>query len=165
MTAMFLILLVLLIAVPIAELYVIVQVAQEIGVLETIALLIIVSAIGAWLVKREGLAVLARVQDQIEHGRVPTKELVDGLLLLLAGALMLTPGFLSDVLGILLILPPTRAVVRSIAIRSFRGRVVSGRGVHFGGGRVWTRVYDVRERDADDGGPPSPPRPPHGELE
>ena len=80
MTAMVLILLVLLIAVPIAELYVIVQVAQEIGVLETIALLIIVSAIGAWLVKREGLAVLARVQDQIEHGRVPTKELVDAVL-------------------------------------------------------------------------------------
>ncbi|HEX7096711.1 MAG TPA: FxsA family protein [Acidimicrobiales bacterium] len=159
---MFLILLVLLIAVPIAELYVIVQVAQELGVLNTIALLIIVSAIGAWLVKREGLQILLRVQNELARGRVPTKPLVDGALLLFAGALMLTPGFLSDIVGILLILPPTRAVVRNLAIRSFRGRIMSGRGVHFGRGRAWARVVNVEVRDDDR---PPPPRPPRGELD
>src|SRR5690606_12227453 len=129
---------------------------------------IIISAIGAWLVKYEGLSILVRMQEQVERGRVPAKELVDGVLLLLAGVLMLVPGFLSDVLGVLLILPPTRAVVRRVVMRSFQGRIVSGRGVHFGSfgsSRVWTRVYDVRERDPDDRDQPPPPSPPRGELD
>ena len=86
---------VLLILVPIAELYVIVQVASGIGVLETIALLILVSIAGAWLVKWQGLVTIARFQRQVAAGKVPTAEIVDGVLIILAGALLLTPGFLS----------------------------------------------------------------------
>jgi UPF0716 protein FxsA len=145
---------------PIVELYVIVQVAQEIGVLETIAALIIISFVGAWLVKSAGLAVLVRMQRQLAAGRMPTNEIVDGALLLLAGALMVAPGFISDVIGILLILPPTRAVFRRLALRSFRKQMQSGGAATWGSGRVWSRV--VVDVDSHDDEPPR--RPPSGEL-
>jgi UPF0716 protein FxsA len=103
---------VLFLVVPIAELAVIIRVGQWLGVADTIALLIIMSMTGAWLAKREGLAVLRRIQHQLEMQRVPGAELLDAGLILLAGALLLTPGFLTDVVGILLILPPIRAGLR-----------------------------------------------------
>ena len=107
-----LVLFVLFVVFPIAELAVIVQVADSIGIFETIALLILVGVAGAWLCKREGIGVLRRIQTRVDRGEVPTKELLDGGLIMLAGAFLLAPGFISDVLGILLLLPPTRAVVR-----------------------------------------------------
>ncbi len=110
----------LFLVVPIAELYVIVQVTHSLGVLETIALLIGVSVVGAWLAKVAGLGVLNRLQQTVRQGRVPSAELVDGALVLFAGALMITPGFLSDVLAILLLLPPTRAVARGLLLRRIR---------------------------------------------
>ena len=109
----------LFIGVPFAEIYVLLQVGHTIGVVNTLGLLILVSVVGAWLAKREGLGVLRRMQRSIDSGKVPGTELVDGFLILLAGALMLTPGFLTDVLAILLLLPPIRAVVR----RELRRRV------------------------------------------
>ena len=110
----------LLIVAPLVELYVIIQVAQVIGGWETIALLIVESAIGAWLLKRQGLSTLRRITEAVDAGRVPGKELVDGLLLLVAGALMLAPGFLGDVIAYLLLLPPTRAPIRAVVLRRFR---------------------------------------------
>jgi UPF0716 protein FxsA len=109
----------LFIGVPFAEIYVLLQVGHAIGVVNTLGLLILISVVGAWLAKREGLGVLRRMQRSIDAGRVPGTELVDGFLILLAGALMLTPGFLTDILAILLLLPPVRAVVR----RELRRRV------------------------------------------
>jgi UPF0716 protein FxsA len=111
------------IVVPLAELYVILQVGQAIGVLDTIGLLILISVVGAWLAKREGIGVLRRIQRSIEAGRVPGTELIDGFLILLAGALMLTPGFLTDILAILLLLPPVRVVVRRQLRRVFARRI------------------------------------------
>lgn len=113
------ILIALFIGVPFAEIYVLLQVGQAIGAVNTLGLLIVISVVGAWLAKREGLGVLRRMQRSIDSGRVPGTELVDGFLILLAGALMLTPGFLTDILAILLLLPPVRAVVR----RELRRRV------------------------------------------
>ena len=113
------ILIALFIGVPFAEIYVLLQVGQAIGAINTLVLLILISVVGAWLAKREGLGVLRRMQRSIDSGRVPGTELVDGFLILLAGALMLTPGFLTDILAILLLLPPVRAVVR----RELRRRV------------------------------------------
>ena len=104
----------LFLAVPVAELYVILQVTHSVGVPETILLLIGVSVLGAWLAKLAGLGVLNRLQQTVRAGRVPSAELVDGALVLFAGALLITPGFLSDCLAILLLLPPSRAVVRGI---------------------------------------------------
>jgi UPF0716 protein FxsA len=123
--------------VPLVELFVLLQVGQAIGVLNTIGLLVLMSILGGWLMKREGLGVVRRVQAAVNAGRVPGTELVDGFLILLGGALMLTPGFLSDVLGILLLVPPVRAVVRRVAAR--RLAVMA---VHRAGGRL-PRVIDV----------------------
>lgn len=112
----------LFLVVPIAELYVLVQVAQGIGILNTIGVLVLVSVVGAWLCKREGIGVLRRIVASLDRFELPRRELVDGALILLAGALLITPGFLSDCLGVLLLLPPTRAVARGAVLRSLSRR-------------------------------------------
>lgn len=106
--------------VPIAEIYVIAKVAGGIGVPETILLLVVISVVGAWLTKAAGLGVLRRLQRTVRDGRVPSAELVDGALVLLAGALLLTPGFLSDCLAVLLLVPPTRSLARGAVLRRIR---------------------------------------------
>ena len=106
---------------PIVELYVIIQVAQVIGGWETMALLIVESILGAWLMKRQGRGVLARIQTSLDDGRMPTKELVDGGLILFAGALMLTPGFITDILGFVLLVPPTARAGAGRAHASLQG--------------------------------------------
>lgn len=105
------------IVVPIVELAVIIWVGEQIGVLNTIGLLLILSLGGAWLVKREGLGVLRRFRAQLDARRMPGREVADGVLILLAGVLLLTPGFVTDALGLLLLLPPVRAAVRALALR------------------------------------------------
>ena len=143
---MFVVLALVFLVVPIAELYVIVQVAGGIGIPETILLLIGISFVGAWLARVAGLGVLNRLQRTVRAGKVPSAELVDGALVLFAGALMITPGFLSDCLAILLLLPPTRAVFRGVVLRRIREggglfRVVSsvptGRPGSTGADDVW----------------------------
>ena len=109
--------------VPIIELAVIIQVGQAIGVWPTIALLLAISIGGAWLVKREGLGVWERFRRQVDAGRVPGKEIADGVMIIFAGALLLTPGFVTDVLGILLLLPPVRAFIRATVLSRLVVRV------------------------------------------
>ncbi|MDP1850289.1 MAG: FxsA family protein [Solirubrobacteraceae bacterium] len=123
---MALLLVFLFIVVPIVELYVIIQIGQAIGVLPTIALLILDSVLGAALMRSQGRAVWRRFNGAIAEGRVPGREVMDGALVIFGGALLLTPGFLSDILGLILLLPPTRAVVRAVLLRRFAGRVVAG---------------------------------------
>jgi len=140
---MFLLLLILLVALPIAELAVLVQVASATSVLDTIGLLILVSIVGVWLAKRAGLGVIARMRETQARGEPPSRELADGALILLAAALLVLPGFITDVVGILLLLPPVRAVVRTLLLRRLRnsGNVVMvggrGRGAARGGVEVW----------------------------
>ena len=119
---MFVVLVLLFVVAPIAELYVILQVTHSIGIPETILLLIGISFVGAWLARLAGFSVLNRLQRTVRAGKVPSSELVDGALVLFAGALMITPGFLSDVLAILLLLPPSRSVVRNLVLRRLRTR-------------------------------------------
>lgn len=157
---MFGIILLLFLVVPLIELYVIIRVADSLGVLETIGLLVLVSFIGAWLVKFQGLGVIRRIQQQLTRGVMPATELVDGALVLFAGALMLTPGFVTDAVGLLLLIPPTRAPIRALLIRQFRGRVtiadMASPGAVFRTGSVDVDGY---ERDPDDPDPPeAPPR-------
>jgi UPF0716 protein FxsA len=102
------------IAIPIAELYVIIQVGQVLGIFPTIVLLVFMSIAGAWLCKREGLRAWRRFRSALEEPRIPAEEVVDGALVLLAGALMLTPGFLTDVMGLLFVLPVTRVLVNRL---------------------------------------------------
>ena len=119
---MLVVLAVLFLVLPIAELYVVVQVAGGIGILNTIGLLVVVSVVGAWLCRREGMGVLRRVRRSLDRYELPTRELVDGALILFAGALLLTPGFLTDCLAIVLLVPPTRAVVRGVVLRALDRR-------------------------------------------
>jgi UPF0716 protein FxsA len=123
---------------PLVELAVIVQVAGALGVLNTIGLLIAVSLVGAWLAKREGLLTLRRIQAALGRGDLPSREVADGALILMAGALMIAPGFISDVVALLLLFPPTRAVIRPVLVRSLakRGRArVTVMGTRGAGGR------------------------------
>ncbi|MEA3019642.1 MAG: protein FxsA [Actinomycetota bacterium] len=110
----------LFLVVPLAELYVIIQVAHAIGAFNTIGLLFLDSLLGGWLMKREGLGVMRRLQAKLQNGEVPGRELVDAFLIMLGGALMLAPGFITDILGMALLLPPVRAVIRAALARRFR---------------------------------------------
>lgn len=107
----------LFIVVPVLELWLILQVGSLIGVLPTILLLLVDSIVGAWLVKSQGGQVWLRFRETAGAGRVPAGEAVDGFLVILGGTLLLVPGFLSDIAGLLMVLPPTR--------RLFRGRVIA----------------------------------------
>lgn len=114
---MALLLVIVFLVAPLVELAVIIQVADSIGALNTIGLIILVSIAGAWLAKYAGLGVLRRIRAALARGEMPSTEVADGGLVLLAGALMIAPGFVSDGLAILLLLPPTRALVRAPLMR------------------------------------------------
>ena len=111
------------IVVPIAELAIIIQVGQEIGVLWTIVLLLADSILGSLLVRSQGRSAWRRFTTAMQAGRPPATEVVDGALILLGGALLLTPGFLSDLMGIALLAPPTRALLRRVALRRVIARM------------------------------------------
>ncbi|MGI8774429.1 MAG: FxsA family protein [Actinomycetota bacterium] len=141
---MFPVLFFLLILVPIAELYVIVQTSQAIGIGLTLLLLIGISIAGAWLLKREGTATWRLLQESLRQSQVPTKHVTDGALILLGGALLLTPGFITDAVGFLLVLPPTRAVVKN----SFR-KLLGGWALKRSGpaGYIGYRAYEARVKN------------------
>jgi len=120
-----LLLVLLFIVVPIAELYVLIQIGQAIGILPTIALLILDSILGAILMRSQGRAAWMRFNRALAEGRVPGREVIDAVLVIFGGALLLTPGFLSDILGLILLLPPTRAIVRRVLVRRFGARLVA----------------------------------------
>jgi UPF0716 protein FxsA len=117
-------LVVVFIVVPILELAVIIQVGQEIGVLPTIAILILDSLLGSLLMRSQGRAAWRRFNEALAGGRPPAREVLDGVLIIFGGALLLTPGFLTDILGLLLLVPPTRAVFRGLLVRRLGARLV-----------------------------------------
>jgi UPF0716 protein FxsA len=144
------------IVVPIAELYVIIQVGQQIGVLWTIAILVADSILGSMLMRSQGRAAWRRFNVALQAGRPPAREVLDGVLVIFGGALLLTPGFLTDILGLLLLLPPTRAVVRRILVHRFADRMIAsatrrGPPPGFGPprGRAGTRPGDVEGTAVD----------------
>jgi UPF0716 protein FxsA len=118
-------LVILFVIVPIAELALIIQVGQAIGVWWTIALLVGDSVLGSMLMRSQGRAAWRRFNAATAEGRVPAREVLDGVLVIFGGALLLTPGFLSDVLGLLLLLPPTRAIVRGLLVRRLADRMIA----------------------------------------
>ncbi|HET9421475.1 MAG TPA: FxsA family protein [Nocardioides sp.] len=107
-------LLVVFVVVPIVEIYVLIQVGQVIGPWWTILLLIADSILGTWLIRREGGRAWRALRTALDSGRMPAKELADGALILVGGTLMLSPGFVTDAFGILLILPVTRPLFRRL---------------------------------------------------
>jgi len=144
----FLLLLFLFVAVPILEIYVIIQVGQAIGALWTIALLIADSILGSLLMRAQGRTAWRRFQLALSEGRIPAREVLDGVLVIFGGAFLLTPGFCSDIVGALLLLPPTRAVIRRIAVRRFSFQLLGDLGP---GPRVWPPRSGPRADGADAG--------------
>ena len=150
------VLLVVLLIVPIAELYVIVQVADQIGIGLTLLALIAVSVAGTWLLKREGTATYFRAREVLAAGGIPSKELTDGFLILFGGALLLTPGFLTDVVGLVLIFPPTRAPLKRFFQTIVFGKLVKRYPVAAGG--VYSaKVVRERRSSTRTSSPDSPP--------
>src|SRR3954447_18157333 len=145
------------IVVPLAELYVIIQVGNLIGLVPTLVLLLLDAILGSMLLRYQGRAAWIRFNRALAEGRLPHKEVFDGVLVIMGGALLLTPGFLTDILGLILLIPPTRALVRAMSARFVRRRLAMGQA-----GTVWTfgsARRPPRQRPAT-GGPSQPPRGP-----
>lgn len=130
--------LILFVTIPLVELYLLIKVGSVIGALPTIALALFTAALGAILVRAQGLAVLLRVRAMVERGETPAFELIDGAVLLLAGFALLLPGFFTDAVGCLLLIPPLRrALIRRyialtpvpaevVAVQAPRARIIEG---------------------------------------
>ena len=117
--------------VPVAELYVIYKVGDAIGVWQTFLLLALDSVLGSLLLRAQGRSVWRRFNETMAAGRVPHRELIDGVLVIFGGAFLITPGFLTDIVGLVLLIPPTRAVVRRLVARRLGRRVVAESGEAF----------------------------------
>jgi UPF0716 protein FxsA len=147
----------LFIVVPIVELYVIIQIGSLIGVVPTIALLLADALLGSLLLRHQGRGAWRRFNAAMAERRFPGREVADGLLIAIGGTLLLTPGFVTDVFGLIFLIPPTRAIVRRL-LRGYAGRRVVIAGVSgvagaAGNGRTNSHYdYDssAEEIDADD---------------
>lgn len=112
--------------VPVAELYVIYLVGDAIGVIPTFLLLALDSVLGSLLLRSQGRSVWRRFNETLAEGRMPHREVLDGVLVVFGGAFLITPGFLTDVVGVVLLVPPTRAMVRRVLVRRLGRRVAVG---------------------------------------
>jgi UPF0716 protein FxsA len=121
-----LVLIAVFILVPLAELYVILKVGDAIGVGWTILLLVADSVLGSLLLRSQGRSVWRRFNTALSDGRMPHREVVDGVLVVFGGAFLITPGFITDVVGLLLLIPPTRALIRRLVVRRLGRRLAVG---------------------------------------
>ncbi len=119
---MALLLVLIFIVLPVAEIYVIIKVGEAIGVWPTIGLLILDGFLGAALLRHQGRAAWRRFNEALGAGKVPAREVFDGAMVILGGAFLISPGFITDVIGLLLLLPPSRAMFRGIVTRVAAGR-------------------------------------------
>ena len=110
-------------AVTLSEVYLFAVIGGRIGALATVALVFVTAAVGAGLMRQQGMSVLRRAQENMSRGVPPAKELVDGLLILAAGLVLVTPGFLTDAVGFFLLFPPGRALIRAWLINRYRGQL------------------------------------------
>ncbi|MEP6696751.1 MAG: FxsA family protein [Pseudonocardiales bacterium] len=116
------------VVVPIAELAVIITVGQHIGVWWTVGLLLASAAVGSWLLRREGRRTWRALQAALAAGRLPTREVADGALVIVGAALMVAPGFITDVAGMLCLFPPTRSMLRGLLSTALVRRLLVGGG-------------------------------------
>lgn len=141
----------LFILIPLAELYVILKVGDLIGWLPTLALLVADSMAGTWLMRSQGRVVWRRFQETMQSGRLPHREVFDGVLVIFGGAFLITPGFLTDVIGFLLLIPPTRSLFRRWIVRRggrfFGFNIATGRRSPPAGGGDWDVEGTAYEAD------------------
>jgi len=109
--------------VPALELFILLQLGARIGLINTISLIVVTGALGATLTRQQGLRTLANIKSSMNQGKVPTSDIVDGFLILIAGIVLLTPGIMTDAFGFFLLIPPCRALIRATAIEAFKKNV------------------------------------------
>ncbi|MFC1557796.1 FxsA family protein [candidate division KSB1 bacterium] len=124
---MFLKLFLLFVTVPIIELWLLIDIGRTIGTFQTVGLIIITGLAGAFLAKMQGLTTLHKIRENLTNGIMPSSELLDGLLILLAGGLLITPGLLTDALSFILLIPQSRIYVKKYLLRKFNGWMQSQR--------------------------------------
>lgn len=143
-------LLLLFILLPMAELAMLVVVARHTSLLFTIGLLLASGVTGAWLARSQGTRCLSRIREELSQGRMPADSMIDGLMILVAGVMLLTPGVLTDVLAFCLLIPPLRAVIKRVVVARFKHRiVVSGFTSSPQSGANSEDVIDVEHRSSD----------------
>ena len=112
--------------VPIIEIWLLIKIGRVIGPLPTVATLLLISAVGAWLAKSQGLRLVMAIRDELAAGRVPAAQLLDGAIILAGGVLLLTPGFFTDFVGIFLLVPVTRNLLKQWLRRWLERRLLNG---------------------------------------
>jgi len=117
----------LLIALPVAEIALLIAIGRQIGLVSTVALLLLTGLLGSFLARRQGLGIVRRMQSELAEGRAPAGQILDGTLILLAGVLLIVPGVITDVLAFLCLLPAGRTLIKAWLRRRFEAGLRSGR--------------------------------------
>ena len=108
---------------PVAEIYVLIEVGSVIGSLNTVAIILLTAVVGGYLARTEGMRTYQQIQTHLQRGVIPRNEIVDALLIFAAGIVLLTPGFITDVAGLTLLFPPTRVPIREFLKRRFKNKM------------------------------------------
>jgi UPF0716 protein FxsA len=142
----FLLLVFLFIAIPVAEISLLIRVGSSIGLLNTIVFVIFTAVLGAYLVRQQGFATIAKLQEETNAGRVPALQIAEGVALLFAGAVLMTPGFITDALGFALLIPPVRqALIAWAANNLMKGNVSAAYGTSTSATNPYVEQADVIE--------------------
>jgi UPF0716 protein FxsA len=119
-------LLILFVIVPVTELYILIEVGKKIGSLTTIGIIILTGIIGAYLVKGQGFMILKKIQNDLNEGIMPGDSLIQGAIILVGGIFLLTPGFVTDVIGFIFLIPVSRGVVKKYLLKWLKGKIKKG---------------------------------------
>ncbi|MBA7551526.1 hypothetical protein ES705_44069 [subsurface metagenome] len=119
-------LLILFVIVPVTELYILIEVGKKIGSLTTIGIIILTGIIGAYLVKGQGFMILKKIQNDLNEGIMPGDSLIQGAIILVGGIFLLTPGFVTDVIGFIFLIPVSRGVVKKYLLKWLKGKIKEG---------------------------------------
>lgn len=119
-------LLILFVIVPVTELYILIEVGKKIGSLTTIGVIILTGIIGAYLVKGQGFMILRKIQNDLNEGTIPGDSLIQGVIILAGGILLLTPGFVTDIIGFIFLIPVSRRVVKKYLLKWLKGKIKEG---------------------------------------
>jgi UPF0716 protein FxsA len=119
-------LLILFVIVPVTELYILIEVGKKIGSLTTIGIIILTGIIGAYLVKGQGFMILKKIQNDLNEEIMPGDSLIQGAIILTGGILLLTPGFVTDIIGFIFLIPVSRRVVKKYLLKWLKGKIKEG---------------------------------------
>jgi len=119
-------LLILFVIVPVTELYILIEVGKKIGSLTTIGIIILTGIIGAYLVKSQGFMILRKIQNDLNEGIMPGDSLIQGAIILAGGILLLTPGFVTDIVGFIFLIPVSRNIIKKYLLKWLKGKIKEG---------------------------------------